>query len=188
MTRLTGFAPVIDRHARVLILGSFPSEASLAAGHYYAHPRNQFWPILSALVGEPLAGLPFPQRYERLRAHRIALWDVLGACRREGSLDADIEAAEANDFARLHAIAPCIERVLFNGRTAGRFAARFETAGFRVCVLPSTSPANARLGLDEKLAAWRAAAPWGDDAASANRGDCLRQDDARQAAMGATGR
>ncbi len=111
---------------------------------------------------------------------------MLGACHRIGSLDSDIRAAEHNDFSRLRALAPDLTQVLFNGQAAGRFASRFEAAGYVVRVLPSTSPANARLRFEDKLAAWRAGAPWGDDAASANRGDCLRQDDARQAAMGAT--
>jgi len=165
VTRLTGFAPVIGRDARLLILGSFPSEASLSAGHYYAHPRNQFWPILSAVLGEPLTQQPFEERYARLRARRIALWDVLGACRRAGSLDSDIRSAEHNDFSRLRTLGPHIARVLFNGQAAGRFAPRFEAAGYAVCVLPSTSPANARLRLDDKVAAWRAAAAWDEECA-----------------------
>lgn len=154
---LLGFGPVADRRALTLILGSFPSEASLQAGHYYAHPRNQFWPILGEVLGEPLASLPFEERYARLRAHRIALWDVILACERPGSLDADIRAARANDFDALLRRAPRLERVLFNGRTAARFASRFAALGLRTVVLPSTSPAHAGMRYAEKLAAWRAA-------------------------------
>ena len=87
--RLKGFAPVIDRRITRLILGSFPSEASLAAGEYYAHPRNQFWRLLGDLFGESLAGQPYERRLARLLAHRVGLWDVLDACDRQGSLDAD---------------------------------------------------------------------------------------------------
>jgi hypoxanthine-DNA glycosylase len=165
VTRLTGFAPVIDRDARRLILGSFPGAASLSAGHYYAHPRNQFWPVMSALLGESFVDSPFEARYARLRAHRIALWDVLGACHRIGSLDSDIRAAEHNDFSRLRALAPDLTQVLFNGQAAGRFASRFEAAGYVVRVLPSTSPANARLRFEDKLALWRDAARWAEESA-----------------------
>jgi hypoxanthine-DNA glycosylase len=107
---LLGFEPVADRRARTLILGSFPSEASQRAGHYYAHPRNQFWPILSELLGEPLVNLPFEARYRRLRAHRIALWDVIQTCERPGSLDASIREAQSNDFDALLRLAPRLER------------------------------------------------------------------------------
>ncbi len=154
---LHGFGPVADRRARTLILGSFPSEASLRAGHYYAHPRNQFWPILGEALGEPLASLPFEQRYLRLRAHRIALWDAILACRRPGSLDADIRAARVNDFDSLLRRAPHLERVLFNGRAAAGFERRLAALGLRTATLPSTSPAHAGMRYAAKLAAWRAA-------------------------------
>jgi len=154
---LRGFAPVIDRHVETLILGSFPSEASLAAGQYYAHPRNQFWSILGQCIDEPLATLPYRRRLRRLLAHRIGLWDVLGACQREGSLDAAIRAPQANDFGPLLGRAPRLARVLFNGQAAGRFAPRFAAAGLAVSVLPSTSPAHAGRSLSQKLALWRRA-------------------------------
>lgn len=155
--RLTGFGPVLDAGCETLILGSFPSEASLAAGHYYAHPRNQFWPILAALLGEPLATLPFDDRYRRVLEHRIGIWDVLGACERHGSLDADIRAGAANDFALLERLGPRLRRVLFNGRTAGRFEPRFCQHGYETRVLPSTSPAHAGMRFEQKLEAWRTA-------------------------------
>jgi hypoxanthine-DNA glycosylase len=155
--RLEGFAPVIDARSETLILGSFPSRASLAAGHYYAHPRNQFWPIVGAVLGEPLAQLPIEERYARLLAHRVGLWDVIAACERAGSLDASIRDAAENDFAALLARGPSVRRVLFNGGRAGRLESRFASAGFATAVLPSTSPAFASMRLPEKLAAWREA-------------------------------
>src|SRR5512137_696377 len=85
--RLRGFPPVIDERVERLILGSFPSEASLAAGQYYAHPRNQFWPILGQLLGEPLTDLPYEERLPRVLAHGLGIWDVYGACERTGSAD-----------------------------------------------------------------------------------------------------
>ncbi len=155
--RLKGFPPVLDTHVRVLILGSFPSEASLAAGQYYAHPRNQFWPLLGTLIGEPLAQLPYEQRLKRVLAHRIGIWDVLDACERVGSLDSNIRRYRPNDFARLKQRAPKLERVIFNGGTAGRFAREFAAAGFETRIAPSTSPAHAARSFEHKLALWRAA-------------------------------
>ncbi len=154
---LRGFPPVLDRGVHTLILGSFPGTASLAAGQYYAHPRNQFWRILGNLLQQPLPELPYPQRLAALLAHGLGLWDVLGACERAGSLDADIRAARANNFALLRRRAPNLARVLFNGQTAGRFAPQFRQAGLAVVVLPSTSPAHAGMRLEQKLACWRAA-------------------------------
>lgn len=156
---LTGLAPVIAANTRILILGSFPGAASLAAQQYYAHPRNQLWPILSALTGEDLAGLAYAERLPRLLAHGFGLWDVLGACEREGSLDASIRNAAANDFARLRQLCPCLEVVGFNGQTSGKFAPQFAAAGYRTVVLPSTSPAHAALSFDQKLAEWRQLMP-----------------------------
>lgn len=151
-----GLPPVIDRHTRVLVLGSFPGAASLAARQYYAHPRNQFWPLLGALTGEPLAELPYAERLVRLLSHRIGVWDVLGACVREGSLDSNIRHPQANDFVRLKALAPELRRVGFNGGTSGRFAQQFAAAGYETVVLPSSSPAHAARNFAQKLELWRA--------------------------------
>lgn len=152
---LAGLAPVIDGGTRILILGSFPGAASLAAQQYYAHPRNALWPILSALTGEDLAGMPYGERLPRLLAHGFGLWDVLGACEREGSLDSAIRKPAANDFARLRELCPRLETVGFNGQTSGKFAPQFAQAGYRAVVLPSTSPAHASLTLAQKLEQWR---------------------------------
>jgi len=157
----TGFPPVVSARARVLILGSFPGEASLAAGHYYAHPRNLFWPILAGLLGEPLAELPFEQRYAIVVERGLAIWDVLSACRREGSLDSAIRDATPNDFSVLRRLAPAIELVVFNGQLAGRHAGVFRERGYDARVLPSTSPAYAAMPAAAKAQAWaRALAPF----------------------------
>lgn len=153
---LRGFPPVIDRHVQRLILGSFPSEASLEAGQYYAHPRNQFWRLVGDLIGEPLYALPYRSRLRRVLQHRVGIWDVLAACEREGSGDASIRNHRANQFARLQKLAPDLAAVAFNGQTAGRFAAEFVAGGFRTAVLPSSSPAHAGRSYEQKLAVWRA--------------------------------
>src|SRR4051812_16618925 len=114
-TLLAGFPPVLDQHTRILILGSFPGEASLAAQQYYAHPRNQFWRLLSAILNDGLVNLPYDERLQRLLSHHIGLWDVLAACEREGSLDTAIRRAQANDFAMLKRQCPALVRICFNG-------------------------------------------------------------------------
>ena len=156
---LRGFPPVIDAGVRVLILGSFPSAASLAAAQYYAHPQNQFWRILGAILDdprdEPLAELPYAERLPRVLRHGVGIWDVLGACDRAGSLDSAIRNAHANDFAALRGLAPRLAHVLFNGQAAGRFERDFAQAGFATAVLPSTSPAHAARSYAEKLRLWR---------------------------------
>lgn len=152
---LQGFPPVIAPDTTILMLGSFPGEASLVAGQYYAHPRNQFWRLLGEVIAEPLHELPYAVRLERVLQHRIGIWDVLAACHREGSLDCAIRNAQPNDFASLREHAPKLSKVCFNGKTAGRFAPVIAAAGYRTLVLPSSSPANATLSYEKKLALWR---------------------------------
>ncbi|MBB5416579.1 hypoxanthine-DNA glycosylase [Paraburkholderia atlantica] len=154
---LRGFPPVVAADTHTLILGSFPGEASLAAAQYYAHPRNQFWRLLGAVLGEPaLHELAYEERLARVLAHRIGIWDVLDACHRQGSLDSAIRHAQPNDFESLREHAPMLNKVCFNGKTAGRFAPVIGAAGYRTLVLPSSSPAHATLSFDQKLAIWRA--------------------------------
>jgi double-stranded uracil-DNA glycosylase len=157
---LTGFPPVLDCATRILVLGSFPGEASLAAQQYYAHPRNQFWRLLSALLDEDLVVQPYEQRLQRLKSHHIGLWDVIAACERQGSLDSAIRSPQANDFAILKQQYPALTRICFNGKTSGKFAPQFAQAGFEALVLPSSSPANAQWSFEEKLAEWRKAFSW----------------------------
>lgn len=161
---LRGLPPIMDERARVLILGSFPSTASLALQQYYAHRQNQFWKILGALLEQPLPALDYPARQQAVRAAGIAIWDVYGECERAGSLDSTIRNAIPNDFAALQKSAlagrraggfPPLQRVCFNGQLAGRFAPQLAALGFETLILPSTSPANATWSFERKLAAWR---------------------------------
>jgi hypoxanthine-DNA glycosylase len=154
--RLQGLAPIAPREARLLVLGSFPSVASLAAQQYYAHPRNHFWPILSALWGIDLTALPYPRRVTEVCRHGLAVWDVYAACRREGSLDAAIDEAEANDLAGLAARLPRLAAIAHNGGESARSMRATRMLGLPVYRLPSTSPANASWSFERKLAAWRA--------------------------------
>jgi hypoxanthine-DNA glycosylase len=153
--RLLGLAPVVAPHTRVLVLGSFPSEASLAAGQYYAHPRNHFWTILSTLWGVDLRALPYAQRLVEVRERGLGIWDVYASCRREGSLDSAIEAAERNDLARLVADLPALRAIAHNGGESARTMQWTSTLVPDVVRLPSTSPANASWSLARTCEAWR---------------------------------
>jgi hypoxanthine-DNA glycosylase len=106
-------------------------------------------------VGEDLAALAYAERLPRLLAHGFGLWDVLGACERKGSLDAAIRNSAANDFERLRHLCPRLETVGFNGQASGKFAPQFAQAGYRAVVLPSSSPAHAALGFEQKLHEWK---------------------------------
>lgn len=153
---LRGLPPVIDRRTRLLVLGSFPSVASLQAGQYYAHPRNHFWPLLSALWNVDLRALAYPKRLQEVLRRGLGIWDVYAHCRREGSLDSAIRDAEFNDLVGLKAHAPQLEAVAHNGGESARAMRFTKTLGIAVWRLPSTSPANASWSFERKLAAWRA--------------------------------
>jgi double-stranded uracil-DNA glycosylase len=153
---LTGLPPILDVGVETLILGSFPSPASLATGQYYAHRQNQFWRIMAAMTGEPLTDLDYAGKQRGLLRHRIGVWDVFHRCRRQGALDSAIRNAETNDFASLRICAPALRRIGFNGKTSGRIEGLLRGFGYDTCLLPSTSPAYT-LGFELKLTQWRVA-------------------------------
>jgi hypoxanthine-DNA glycosylase len=154
MKRLLGLAPVVGAETRVLVLGSFPGAASLRAQQYYGHPQNHFWRILGTLWSLPLVDWPYAQRMAAMRAHGVGLWDVYGACEREGSLDANIRRGEPNDFDGLQAQCPQLQAIAHNGGESFKYASHTERLGLPVYKLPSTSPANASWSFERKLAAW----------------------------------
>ena len=154
---LEGLPPVIAPHARLVVLGSFPGAASLAAQQYYGHPHNHFWPILSAIWGIDLVALPYGERLAAITARGLGLWDVYAACRREGSLDSAIRDAVPNDLAGLARQAPGLRAVAHNGGESARAMKITAALGLAVVQLPSTSPANASWSFERKLAAWRQA-------------------------------
>lgn len=154
---LRGLPPVIDHRTRLLVLGSFPSVASLQAGQYYAHPRNHFWPLLSALWDVDLRALAYPRRLQEVLRRGLGIWDVYAHCRREGSLDSAIRDAEFNDLVALKRQAPGLQGVVHNGGESARAMRFTKTLGINVWRLPSTSPANASWSFERKLAAWREA-------------------------------
>ena len=162
MPTIQSFPPIEPVNASVLILGSMPGEASLRAGEYYAHPRNYFWRMMGALaLLEPES--PYEQRVLALKSARIAVWDVLHSCTREGSLDSSIDKDSQipNDFQSFFASHSNITHVFFNGSAAEQIYRKNVLPALNVqpieyMRLPSTSPANASIPFERKLEAWRA--------------------------------
>ena len=158
-----GFPPIIGPGARVLVLGSLPSEASIRKQQYYGHPRNAFWPIMGELFGAA-PDISYPERAQILVDNGVAVWDVLAASVRLGSMDAaiDPDTATANDIVRLLDNQPSIRLVCFNGKTAARYFERLVAPAvengsntLQYQLLPSTSPAHASMSFSDKLDRWR---------------------------------
>jgi len=159
-----GFPPIADAHARVLVLGSLPGRKSLEMHEYYAQPYNAFWRIMGELFDAgPAHG--YSTRLERLRERGIAVWDVLAAGEREGSLDASIvpKSIVVNDFNAFFERHSRIRLICFNGNTAAGLFRRKVLPGLaagwaaiETQALPSTSPAYASLRFEQKLARWAA--------------------------------
>jgi hypoxanthine-DNA glycosylase len=155
----------VPQSCSVLLLGSMPGAASLAAQQYYAHPRNLFWPFMAQLFAVD-ADQPYALRLQQLNAAGVGVWDVLQACERPGSLDSDIRRASEvpNDVAGLLLARPGISVVGCNGAKAFQLFQRHvapvleagRAANLTVLRLPSTSPANQSIPRDVKLSAWQA--------------------------------
>lgn len=155
MTRKSAFAPVVDQDTRLLILGSLPGDASLAAEQYYAHPQNGFWRLVGGVLGQDLAALPYDRRLAELRAAGIGLWDVIAGAERPGSLDTAIRSPVHADLIGLIDTLPRIRAVAFNGGKAARDGRRLlvNATALPLIDLPSSSPAHTR-PLEQKAEAW----------------------------------
>lgn len=155
MTLKRAFPPVVDAETRLLILGSLPGDASLAAGQYYAHPRNGFWRLIGGVVGRDLVALRYPERLEALAEARVGLWDVVAGAERIGSLDTAIRAPEYADLPGLVRALPRLKAVAFNGGRAAKEGRRLLAAATDLTLidLPSSSPAYTQ-PLPEKAAIW----------------------------------
>ena len=155
--RHASFPPIVDANTRILLLGSLPGAASLAARRYYAHPRNHFWRLIGDVLGVDLVALDYDERLRTLLLHGVGLWDVIADAERKGSLDAAIRAPAANQLAPLVESLPNLGTIGFNGATAARaglIALGPAANRFRCLALPSSSPAHA-IPYEAKLALWR---------------------------------
>lgn len=162
MSFVRGFPPISRPDARTLILGSMPGRESLRQQRYYAYVRNGFWPIMTDLFR--LTGERYEDKVQQLRQSKVAVWDVLKACFRSGSLDSEIDEKSivTNDFESFFRDHPGIDRVFFNGAKAESIYRRHVLPGLEGAStalelrrLPSSSPAYAAMTIEQKREAWR---------------------------------
>ena len=171
MSRSSSFSPVCPPNTRVLIRGSLPGAASLAAGRYYAHPQNQFWRLTCAVIGQDLSALDYEARLAALGAVGIGLWDTVASAQRAGSLDSALRAVEAAALGDLVATLPGLRAIAFNGAMAARIGRQALGETKPVLLdLPSSSPAYAAMSFADKAQRWKSlseflAAPCDDAAA-----------------------
>ncbi len=138
-----------------------PSVASLEKQQYYGHPRNAFWPLIAELLEFELSE-DYTANVEQAKEHGIAIWDVIGECKRPGSLDSAIVkgSERMNPIPQLLRKHTRLKRIALNGGTAAQLFKRhilpkIDASNVTVFTLPSTSPANARMNFQTKCEAWR---------------------------------
>ena len=158
MNNCKSFKPSIDNESKILILGSMPGIKSLEEQQYYAHPQNRFWKVMGNICNEPkLSELDYETKLKILLNSNVALWDTIKSCKREGSLDSDIQNEKPNDIRKLLKTYPNIETICLNGNKSYiAFKKYFPDLleKYNCHKMPSTSPANARYSLDILMREW----------------------------------
>ncbi|MCL7411743.1 MAG: DNA-deoxyinosine glycosylase [Methanosarcinaceae archaeon] len=152
-----GLAPIIDTNTRILILGSLPSDESIRKQQYYGNFGNDFWKLISDVIGKDIATLDYEAKIQKLKEHGIGLWDIFSTSERKGSLDSNIKNGEINDFSNLKNVAPNLQLVCFNGKKAGEFEEIFREYRIETKVLPSSSGANRRYS-EKRIVEWKSIA------------------------------
>lgn len=137
-----------------------PSVRSIDLQEYYGNPRNHFWTIMYRLFG----GTPptsYKEKIAFLKEKQIALWDTIGSCFREGSLDSAIKDEEPNNIPQLVTDYPTLQLIACNGTksytTLKKYFSDDELQNITIIKLPSSSPIPGRYNktLDEKVEEWK---------------------------------
>lgn len=154
--RIASFEPLIEENSAILILGTMPSVKSLEGQEYYGNRQNAFWPILFGIFGEEVT-TDYEQKKQLLVRHKIALWDVLQSCEREGSLDSKIKGEVPNDIVGLIKAYPALRTIVFSSQKAAQYFKKYigSIEGVTFVTMPSPSGANARMSLQDKLIHWK---------------------------------
>jgi hypoxanthine-DNA glycosylase len=148
------FEPIIFEDSKILILGTFPSIKSFENSFYYSHPKNQFWDILAIILNDKKP-TTIKEKIEFLKKHKIALWDSICECkRRDGnSRDDNLEIISPCPIPELLQKYPNIKKVATTSRLAERVLKKYFSMS--PIYLPSPSPLNARIKLQEKAKEWK---------------------------------
>jgi len=153
---ISPFAPVYDTASRVLILGSFPSVKAIENGFYYGNPHNRFYEVISNLLDVDLVNIDWEGKKRVLLDKHVAIHDVINSCQIDGSSDASITNVIVSDIEDILKNSS-IKHIFLNGKTAGAlFDRHFPHLIHMRTILPSTSPANARMRAADLIASWRA--------------------------------
>ena len=147
-------APVFDGNSKILILGSFPSVKSREQMFFYGHPKNRFWKVLASVFDDTLP-LTVNEKRAFLLKHGVAVWDVIASCDIIGSSDSSIRNVKPNDIEIILSAAD-IKAIFVNGKTAEKYYNKYlkEKVHREAILLPSTSPANAKLTLEDLANLW----------------------------------
>lgn len=153
--KIYSFPSISNKESKILVLGTMPGIVSLEVNQYYGHPRNAFWKLLFMLFEQPFS-MDYEVRKKLALTNGIAIWDVLQACERKGSLDSAIKQEIPNDFELFFKEHPNIECIVFNGQKAAQFFKKYVKGadGYKQITVPSTSPANAGIAWEQKLKEW----------------------------------
>nr|WP_315248174.1 DNA-deoxyinosine glycosylase [uncultured Flavobacterium sp.] len=151
----TALHPLVDDSSRILILGTMPGDQSIAKQQYYGNKGNHFWRILFTVFNENYSE-SYDDRKAFLKKHKIALWNVLASCIREGSSDSKISNEAINDFTNFHIQYPNIKNVFFESKSAAKFYHKYLQSQTDISyhILPSTSGLNAGLSFSQKVEMW----------------------------------
>lgn len=155
------FTPIYGSDCRLLIIGSLPGETSFAQSQYYAHPSNDFWLLIGALLKRDLRRMDYEARLEALLEAKIGLWDSIRSASRRRSDDSSVRNAATNNLAQIADGLKHLECIAFNGKTAAVYGRRGLSPYWmeRCQILPSSSGA-ARMPFQQKLSAWKAVSPF----------------------------
>lgn len=146
--------PVIDENSEVLILGSFPSVKSRENKFFYMHPQNRFWKILSNLFEDDFVNCSIENKKLLCKKHNIAIFDVIKSCTISGSRDSSIDNVVANNIKELIKDTK-IKHIYCNGNKSYSLFLKYnKDINIPITLLPSSSPANAKMKLEDLLLQW----------------------------------